>query len=594
MSTNKVIIRFFILVFVITINIKALSAQTPIIYSFTTSGNCTSPNVTVTINGNNFFGATAVTVGNNAVTSFQVISNNNITAIVPVNSFGVIKVITPFGIVNSTDSFYSNKSYTAYAYIPNQGSNSVAVINTVKNTVVDSIPVKASQLSASPDGTKVYVADFLSNTVSVISADSNKVMATLTVNSPVGIRFSPDGTKVFVSSTRNNLISVINTATNTITASVNVGANPEYISVSPDGTRLYVSTGIGRNTITVVNTVSNTVVATFPCNDNWGSVVSPDGTTLYVTNVNHNTVSVYSTVNDTLLSTISVGANPEFMSISPDGIMLYVTNSVGNTVSIISTATNAVVATDTVGTAPEGISITPDGSCIYVINTGSNTVSVISTVTNQVLATIPFVNISAGIGNFIANLPTECNQSSTNMPLVLLDFTVELMSANSICNWQTNNENNTRQFIVERSIDGLNYNSIGFINAIGNTVKDNQYKYMDTNIVNQFNISTLYYRLKMLDKDGHFTYSKIVSLTINAKNGFSIYPNPAYNFVSVETPFFLNNGELLITDMSGKLLKKQKMTSKKTVVDLAAISTHFCLITIKSDECIKTEKLIIR
>jgi YVTN family beta-propeller protein len=71
------------------------------------------------------------------------------------------------------------------AYITNEHSNNVSVIDTATNTVIATIPVGPSPVgvAVTPDGSKVYVANFSSNTVSVIDTATNTVIATIAVGS---------------------------------------------------------------------------------------------------------------------------------------------------------------------------------------------------------------------------------------------------------------------------------------------------------------------------------------------------------------------------------------------------------------------------
>ena len=76
-------------------------------------------------------------------------------------------------------------------------------------------------------GTKAYIANYNSNTISVIDTSTNTVTSTVNVgNNPLGVAVNPAGTKVYVTNGASNTVSAIGTATNTVTATVNVGNWP--------------------------------------------------------------------------------------------------------------------------------------------------------------------------------------------------------------------------------------------------------------------------------------------------------------------------------------------------------------------------------
>ena len=89
-------------------------------------------------------------------------------------------------------------------------------------------------ITVSPNGTFAYVANELSNTISVINTATNAVIATI----PVGIRpriivFTLDGTRAYVTNQNSNTVSVINTATNAVINTINVGIEPVGIDITP-------------------------------------------------------------------------------------------------------------------------------------------------------------------------------------------------------------------------------------------------------------------------------------------------------------------------------------------------------------------------
>ena len=120
-------------------------------------------------------------------------------------------------------------------------------------------------LAVNPSGTLVYVSNNGFNTVSVISTATNSVIDTITVgNAPYGIAVNSAGTRAYVAHLNSDDVYVINTATNTVVGSpINLGGRLIGISITPDGTRVYVANFDGDN-VSVINTATNAVIATIP------------------------------------------------------------------------------------------------------------------------------------------------------------------------------------------------------------------------------------------------------------------------------------------------------------------------------------------
>jgi YVTN family beta-propeller protein len=124
-------------------------------------------------------------------------------------------------------------------------------------------------VAVDPAGTRVYVTDGVSNTVSVIATATNTVVATVPVGSiPIGVAVDPAGSRVYVANNNvfsgvSSTVSVIDTATNTVVATVPVGRGPSGVAVNPAGSRVYVANS-ASDTVSVIDTATNTVVATVP------------------------------------------------------------------------------------------------------------------------------------------------------------------------------------------------------------------------------------------------------------------------------------------------------------------------------------------
>ena len=177
------------------------------------------------------------------------------------------------------------------------------------------------------------------------------------------------------------------------------GTNPRSIKLSPDGTSVYV-TNRNSNTVSIYTRNTSTGVLTANGTISAGSLpqgicISPDGTSVYVTNYGSNTVSIYtrntSTGVLTANGTIVTGAQPFGICISPDGTGVYVANFSSSTASIYTrnTSTGALTANGTIatGTQPYGICISSDGTGVYVANFGSSTASIYNVVTGTMTVT---------------------------------------------------------------------------------------------------------------------------------------------------------------------------------------------------------------
>lgn len=269
------------------------------------------------------------------------------------------------------------------------------------------------------DGTRVYVANALDDTLSVIDTSTNEVTDTVHLwGTPRFVAVNPDGTRVYVTNNAGTeTLSVIDTSTNTVSKEITVGPNSRGVVVHPDGTKVYVANGygdMGMGRVSVIETATNTVSATIMVGDGPQNVaVHPDGTSLYVTNMFSGTMSVIDSSTNEVTDTVPVGGWPQGVAVHPDGSRIYVPSLEAGTVTVIDSSNNTVYDTIMVGNNPDAVAVHPDGSRLYVTNrcvdgdpANENTiVMVIDTVNNIVLHTVP-------VGG---RIPTDGSQSGIAM-----------------------------------------------------------------------------------------------------------------------------------------------------------------------------------
>ena len=123
------------------------------------------------------------------------------------------------------------------------------------------------------------------------------------------------------------------------------------------------------------------------------------------------------------------------------------------------------------------------------------------------------------------------NTISNVLPLSLLSFTAtQTTSQHTSLQWQTTNEINTKNFEVEWSYDGIIYTTIATVSATGNGTQNKTYNYIHPFPVYGSN----FYRLKMNDFDGRFTYSLIVKIkTTTSKIITVVFPNPVMDLLNL-------------------------------------------------------------
>jgi YVTN family beta-propeller protein len=261
-----------------------------------------------------------------------------------------------------------------------------------------------------PDGRRAYVANRGDGTVSMINTATKQVMVSTSVGSGgaatvQGVVVSPDGRRVYAdvyegaSGTR--VVTVLHATTNAVLDTIPVGtsqpvpqgANPQGITISPDGRLLFVADNYDGGAFVVLDTATKQPVASIAMGTGTvpsGVAASPDGLRAYLAFAGSNAIEVFDLPSRSVTATVAVGAAPAGVAVTPDGRTCYVANGADSSVSIVDTSTNQVTATILAGFAtPAGIAISPDGSRAYVANSGNNSVSVVRTVDAGLDATIP-------------------------------------------------------------------------------------------------------------------------------------------------------------------------------------------------------------
>jgi YVTN family beta-propeller protein len=281
------------------------------------------------------------------------------------------------------------------AYVSNASDNTVSVIDASSNSVLATIAMPASPgwIAPHPDGHHIYVV-MATGSVAVLDTATNAISTTIAVGSgPGGIGLNGLGTRAYVPSQYDHNVAVIDTATNTVIATIPIPTGyATHVGVHPDGSRVYV--GDQSSTVYVIDANANTVIASIGVGAFVGEItVSPWGEYAYAANINGNSVSVIDTATNTVVATVPAGpgclyCGPVSVAVHPAGTYVYAPSDGDSLVHVIRASDNTAVASAPTGNFPIHAAVDPDGSSLYVSKYDDGTVSVIATATNTVTTVV--------------------------------------------------------------------------------------------------------------------------------------------------------------------------------------------------------------
>jgi hypothetical protein len=152
-----------------------------------------------------------------------------------------------------------------------------------------------------------------------------------------------------------------------------------------------------------------------------------------------------------------------------------------------------------------------------------------------------------GRGLFTANIPVAA------VPVTLLQFKGTIVGNDAWLDWTTANEQNSKQFNIERSDDGILFRTVGQIPAAGNSSSDKKYSFRDKEIAQDKN----YYRLKQIDLDGTYEHSKIVLLRnpLSLRGTVDVLTNPFHQTIDLQLGKIKEGrASFRLYDINGKVL----------------------------------------
>jgi DNA-binding beta-propeller fold protein YncE len=282
------------------------------------------------------------------------------------------------------------------------------------------------------NGTRVYVANSLDDTVSTFSPTTPTPVTTISLPAGSAPSFvaTTESATVYVADSGNNTVSAISTVSNVLEpplSGIPVGLDPVSLAETPNQQTIYSANrgkaGVGGS-VTSINAVDRSVNPAI-ANATWVSPVSvaarSDSNRVYALDQGSGMVAAIDTYSNAVVSSVSVGVGANFMLYDTTRNRLYVSNPVQNTVTYLDASSDALSAVVINVANPIAVAVLPDGSRAYISSAavaGGNVtsrVTVISALSGSIKTTIPLTTASQVCASNPSELPMAAAADSSRV-----------------------------------------------------------------------------------------------------------------------------------------------------------------------------------
>lgn len=280
-------------------------------------------------------------------------------------------------------------------------------------------------------------------------------------------------------------------------------------------------------------------------------------------------------------------------SAGQSGVTITLSLDIANDLDITSIQLDARSSTQ----GPDNVTIDVNG-----INVGSSAVSrtvqwsninlaaAINDLSGQVLVNLVYTGANPAVANWTTRIDNfQINGAA--LPIELISFTGKIQQRSVVLNWRTATEISNDFFSIERSADGRHFLETGRVQGSGTTAEPQDYRFADDSPLPGLN----YYRLRQVDFDGQFSYSKVVSIQAGKSAGIHLYPSPATAVLNLqmEKPA-AENTVWEIFDLAGRLLQSGEFLAENPdfQINVAALPEGLYHLRLSAGQSVSTLRFL--
>ncbi|MFL5729522.1 MAG: T9SS type A sorting domain-containing protein [Cytophagaceae bacterium] len=197
-----------------------------------------------------------------------------------------------------------------------------------------------------------------------------------------------------------------------------------------------------------------------------------------------------------------------------------------------------------------------------------------------------YANLNDPCKNYSVSAPIEAT-TDCPLPVDLISFTGQNQNGVNELDWSTASEKNNNYFLIERSLNGTDYEVAGRVEGKGNANSLVAYHFSDAVAG-----GIIYYRLKQVDNNGAFTYSSPIAIASRVSE-LSIFPNPNEGsfVISISAP--KHSYRLEITDVQGRIVYAASGSSVTETIGLSNFAGGLYIVRLYMDDQVITRKLLV-
>jgi YVTN family beta-propeller protein len=261
----------------------------------------------------------------------------------------------------------------SYVHGSNPDWSTVAKIDGEDLSLIETVEVgdNAHSIAMVQSPNRLWVTCPDSDHIAVINPSTMELIDNIEIEGaqPTGIAVSPYNSQVYVTFSETGEVGIFSPQEMELTSSIHVGGNPSSIAFTPSGAKAYV-VDYQEPAVYVIDAVRNDLITTlnFPGYTIQDAIASPDGSTIYLANMEQNKVEVIRTSDDSILAPMETSLHPRGIAISPDGQYLFLGHYTATDayVDMIRLSDGQVVSTASIPSNPRCIKVSSDGQRIFV------------------------------------------------------------------------------------------------------------------------------------------------------------------------------------------------------------------------------------